>query len=907
MHILKAPRRAGSPRYTPREIIRLRRSEEGQLDLSLEGLHQVAPTDLVLAAVVAKGRPLDKDKDLILLLVIRGQTRPVRVKAKGIAYDQFPGGEKDSIEDSLRAFFSYLDQQNSALRVTEETVTFLRGGQATDVLEVDFASLATSWLAALDPRLEEEHPLLLDPSALPLLPAPSNEESTVPDRTTITDFGPGSQAPAPPLLAPSPEKLTYGVQRLEAATEGLGVPLPEVEVSMRRRLQLIPWTLGMVLPFLIYLAVVGSIGFVTYRYAREAVDLFEVSDQGERFWSLGDLDFMIPMGFFLLFLITFLEPLFVRRQPPRNPRALDRGKEMVLFSFMDRLARTLGAPAPKAIELTTDADVGVHRRPRRQGGQFTLTLGLPLLAGLSLEQLAAIVTQELAAFIRRPGQRSILFIRRVDDRFNQLVADCADLQDKRRVGIEQLVRRAGATRLMDSILSLLFGITQRFFDSLARITGFFRTRAELWLSADIREYQESLVGSSVVETTETWSQEIYQAQQRLMLEFNDTQVEAPPPDHLPAQVVLFALEARAASEDPSTPPAIPTGPKARYRSNLPASLLFHGFVDTARQLTRDFYGGLESPRYDLEPFAEYLHRHSGLLDDELAAQRFFGGALLRRRALPVAATVPEDRRSIQQQMAALTSARKNFDEGLTRFRHLLTQVDRAAAFRMASREARALMSVGIREDAQAFGISEWTPQAAEAMEQKALNFLRQATPMLKDHEKQAGRCLMSSLVFLSPTQDEDTSDWAQQAPKLLASLTAVNRTFPLLLRLSDQTALLVALRERQKGLKGESRLLLDPLLERETAALGQGLEELHRAFIHERHHFHFDGFDLNLAIWGVPGDTLEVARDLLRRVHSHYRACLSRLAAMAESIERTMGFDTPTHRTPLEESRPWPF
>lgn len=923
MRILAAERRAGSPRFTPRQLIRLAPTPSGALDLCFGTLRQVPLEALVLVAVVVP--VIERKPVLSLVLILRDQPRPFRVAARDIDFEAF-ASEEDSLEACLRVLLGHLGDRHSDLLISTETAAFLRGTPVPQVQEVELANLASSWLTALDPSLEDAHPLLPEgidkpqpaPPPLPEVPtAPSspesaNKEATPSEPPKATPLGPQNPNPPPPLLPPFGPSLSYGVDRLDTITRGLGEPLPRVVVSAQRRLTFLLTALGIMIPAMLYLTAIGALGYTAWRYAGRGTRLFEVSDQGERLWNIADLAFVIPVAVCLLFLLTLLEPLLVHRPPPPAPRLLERGRNSVFFSFLERLARTVGAAVPKLIEVTTDADLGLHRQPRRRGGRLVLTLGLPLIAGLTLEQFAGLLTGEFTAFLRRPESFAVRFVRWVDDRFGQLLADCTDLQEKRKAGVGQLVGRVGLTPLVDLLLFLVFGLTRALISLLVWITSRLRGFLEQELAKDASTNQEQLVGTSVAAATTLWASALRQAQRQVVLGFDESRFDAsPPPDHLPAQVVLLALDEWAARGTSATSdPKGEEGTQPKFRSTLPATVLFQDFNQQARRLTAEFYSGLKRPRFELEPFADFVERQNHLAREKQAAERFFGGALLVERALPVAPALPADPRELPQQAAALAAARQKFTAALPNHRHLLTQFDRAASYRQAAREAQLLMSGGLTLEPQDFGLEEWTPEAAQAMEKTASAHLRQAQALLKNHEMQAGRRLMSALTLLSNADISKrcgAADWLPQVPLLLSALAAVNRAFPHLLHLSRLTNLVLALKDKSQDKSGTERRRLDELLSLETAKLQTPLSTLRQALLQEKDLFHQHGFDLELATDGIPADLISASRDVLQRVHRHYQRCLSRLGWMAERLEQAAGLPPLPEVEALAKSRPWRF
>ncbi len=118
--------------------------------------------------------------------------------------------------------------------------------------------------------------------------------------------------------------------------------------------------------------------------------------------------------------------------------------------------------------------------------------------------------------------------------------------------------------------------------------------------------------------------------------------------------------------------------KPKFCSTLPATVLFHDFARPARQLTSDFYRGLERPRFELEPFGDFLERYDNLVPESAAALfTLRRSPSLRRRAVPVAAALPANPRPLEHQAASLAAARKQLSASLPNYRHLLVQLDAA--------------------------------------------------------------------------------------------------------------------------------------------------------------------------------------------------------------------------------------
>jgi hypothetical protein len=98
--------------------------------------------------------------------------------------------------------------------------------------------------------------------------------------------------------------------------------------------------------------------------------------------------------------------------------------EPLLFAFIEQLCRTVGAPRPTRIDL--DCQLNAAASLRRGlwslfGQDLVLTLGLPLVAGLSLRQFAGVLAHEFGHFTQGFGMRLSYLIRSINGWFARVV------------------------------------------------------------------------------------------------------------------------------------------------------------------------------------------------------------------------------------------------------------------------------------------------------------------------------------------------------------------------------------------------------------------------------------------------------------------------------------------------------
>ena len=111
-----------------------------------------------------------------------------------------------------------------------------------------------------------------------------------------------------------------------------------------------------------------------------------------------------------LLILSLLKPLVARPVPTRAPHYLNPEKQLLLFALVRSLASNIGVAAPERIAVDCNVNcycmfgggiTGVFR------SGFVLVIGLPLVAGLRLDQLVGVLAHELSHALQITTMRSI--------------------------------------------------------------------------------------------------------------------------------------------------------------------------------------------------------------------------------------------------------------------------------------------------------------------------------------------------------------------------------------------------------------------------------------------------------------------------------------------------------------------
>ncbi len=190
---------------------------------------------------------------------------------------------------------------------------------------------------------------------------------------------------------------------------------PKQRVTLGHRLVALVVAGVMLLLPLLYLAFVGTIGGLTWWHAR--YDWIWVTP------AVGHIAIVacvLYAGLAIggaLWTLSLIRPLFSGFGARDEGPGLSRLDEPALFAFVERLADKVGCPRPDIIRLSLDVNASAYYETSLFGLRrraFTLTLGLPLVGGLTLTQLAGVIAHELGHF----GQRGSGFLDRFIKRVN---------------------------------------------------------------------------------------------------------------------------------------------------------------------------------------------------------------------------------------------------------------------------------------------------------------------------------------------------------------------------------------------------------------------------------------------------------------------------------------------------------
>ncbi len=221
----------------------------------------------------------------------------------------------------------------------------------------------------------------------------------------------------PPGRAAAGRSRSQMLRTIRGAFEG---DVPRVRRALGYRLSVVLVTFFLLLLPVIYLLLIAGVGYCLWWHA--AHNLAPIASTRNPWAVVFGYTGPLIVGVILLFFM--IKPLFAPLPRAGAEHVLDPDREEVLYAFVDRIAEAVGAPAPKriAVDCEVNASAGLGGALGVLfGDELTLTLGLPLVAGLSARQLSGVVAHELGHFAQGAGMRACYVVRSINHWFARVV------------------------------------------------------------------------------------------------------------------------------------------------------------------------------------------------------------------------------------------------------------------------------------------------------------------------------------------------------------------------------------------------------------------------------------------------------------------------------------------------------
>lgn len=489
---------------------------------------------------------------------------------------------------------------------------------------------------------------------------------------------------------------------------------------------------------LAYIALIGVAGYGVWWWATH---VGWPSGRGRGSLMGGLLVYVGPLVIGSIAVLFMLKPLFAPRGRSAPPIELDPAREPLLFAFVQKLCRTVGAPMPKRIEVTCEVNAAAGMRRgwlSLFGSDLRLIIGLPLVATLDLRQFTGVLAHEFGHFAQGAAMRANFVVRSVNHWFARVVYQ-RDAMD------EWLVRAASGAGEVHWAAALVLHLARAMVWLTRQVLRVFMVAGHLVSSLLSRQMEFDadrhacrVVGSAAFAAALRELPVIVTAERGAMHDLGEAWREKRLGDDLPAliranipqiaadareRIIADGMSGNASMYDshPATRDRIARGeaePEAGvFAAEGPADAVFRDFARLSRATTLAWYrdsAGLEVQAGALVPTQALVAQAERRVAGGKAQERWFAG-LWRGGLLfapPEAVAEALDAAALQDAVAALPAAENEAREAHTVLEQLDEAADQAAC-------AVALIDAGLPIDAAAFALPRDTKAAAEASLTKA--------------------------------------------------------------------------------------------------------------------------------------------------------------------------------------------
>lgn len=196
--------------------------------------------------------------------------------------------------------------------------------------------------------------------------------------------------------------------------------IPPRKIPAAYRLTLGLTAFALVLLPLAYLALIVAAGYGVYLWAIKGTFLFSGSGGG---W-IKLLLYLTPLFVGAVLVAFMIKPLFARSAKRTAPYTLDLAKYPELRDLIAAICVKVGAPMPVRVDLDcqVNASASLRRGLLSLGRRdLVLTIGLPLVQGLTTRQLAGVLAHEFGHFAQGAGMAFTYVIRSINHWFARVV------------------------------------------------------------------------------------------------------------------------------------------------------------------------------------------------------------------------------------------------------------------------------------------------------------------------------------------------------------------------------------------------------------------------------------------------------------------------------------------------------
>ena len=415
-------------------------------------------------------------------------------------------------------------------------------------------------------------------------------------------------------------------------------------VSLLYKLGLGAVALIMVLLPIIYVGIIVLVAWGVYEHALHP--RYQLG--GGTVALLGYLAPIIVGGVLVFFMI---KPLFARRPKDYEPPGVLPAEEPELFRLIYAVCDTVQAPRPARVlvDFQVNAFAGFRRGlPDLLRRRLTLSIGLPLVAGLSVRQFGGVLAHEFGHFSQGAAMRLTFIVRSVNAWFARVVYERDAWDNRLRSSAQRSDFRFG---IILHLARAMVWVTRRIlwlFMNVGHAVSCFMMRQ---MEFDADRFESQVVGSETFAETTRHFQLLNAAWQQTIAQQTEAYATNRLVNDLPRLSAMAAkrLATKAVQANRAVLPTAKTGwfdthPSDHDRIQASKALgavgmlhgdgdatkLFRDFRATAQALTKHYYEeecGIDLKDVTLHSFEEMSTEMLAAAEEDELVEKWFGSLL----------------------------------------------------------------------------------------------------------------------------------------------------------------------------------------------------------------------------------------------------------------------------------------
>lgn len=715
-------------------------------------------------------------------------------------------------------------------------------------------------------------------------------------------------------------KITSADQLTTGFAEAFKGTIEPVQVSILYRLGIFIVAIFMVLLPLIYLAMILGVGYGILYHATENV--FIIFSKGFGLYKL--IAYLAPIVIGGILIYFMIKPLFTKTESLGTLYSLDPAKERQLFTFVENICDIVGAPIPRKININCDVNASASFEASIFSlitKDLNLTIGLPLVAGLNLQEFAGVLAHEFGHFSQGTGMRFSYIIRSINFWFARVLSEKTSMDEMLNTKVQEADFRIGIVLL---VAKVFVWITSKILWLLMIIGHFMSSFLLRQMEFDADQYEIQLAGSAGFISTSSKIRLLGVAFQSAHQDLRQSWSEGKLADNLPALSIshlgLIPPKVQSEIEDhiqkeetgffdthPSDKERIHHAKNENangiFHLDAPASSLFTNFNEISREVTTVYYKEIFGEQFEANKLVsteQILAQQDEIREGDKILERYFQGHLTVLRPFILENVEDDHLLNREEIIKILKTTRESIVKNLPKTQEAFVQFENSDVNKTAALHAKSLLECDFKIKAEDFSLSSSTPKAADRAVTDAKSRGEEATNILAEFEKNSRLRLCTALTNIQNpkiiSQIPDADNMAREYRNLVPVYLKIYDQFVQILKLRENyLTMSVLLANLQNNEENEKLIAKIRRYLRSTHEILQDMEsklsDVNYPFEHASGEITLAKHFINkLPAWEDLNELYLTTEEALDRFFSLYFRILGRFTLIAEKFETAMGF-----------------